>query len=190
MMRVISVISTLFLLSSVINSAEPVLRQIIPRGGQRGTEVSVRLHGERLKDAESLLYYTSGIETVELNVVDAKKIDAKLKIAADCRLGEHSLRVRTRSGLSSFFTFWVGPYPSVEEKEPNSLFEEAQPISIGVTVVGAAIGVMYVEPSASGFLMRLATRRGQCLGLDGSSHPPQCRLRFRARPAQVHRPIS
>ncbi len=122
--------------SGSLFGAEPVLRQVLPRGAQRGTDASVRLHGDRLADAVAIVYYTPGLETVELKVVDAKKVDATIRIAPDCRLGEHSLRVRTRSGLSSFFTFWVGPYPTVKEKEPNSSFQEPQPVAFGVTVEG------------------------------------------------------
>ena len=67
-----------------------------------------------------------------------RKLTAKFAISADAKIGQHELRVRTRNGLSKLFTFWVGPFPNVDEKEPNSSFEESQPISMNVTVNGVA----------------------------------------------------
>src|SRR5207244_8260197 len=57
-------------------------------------------------------------------------------IAADCRLGEHAMRVRTATGLSELRTFYVGALPNVEEKEPNSDFANPQKIDLNVTVNG------------------------------------------------------
>ena len=37
-----------------------------------------------------------------------------VKIAADCRLGEHAFRLRTATGLSELRTFWVGALPVVD----------------------------------------------------------------------------
>ena len=67
-----------------------------------------------------------------------RKLTAKFAISADAKIGQHELRVRTRNGLSKLFTFWVGPFPNVDEKEPNSSFEESQPIAMNVTVNGVA----------------------------------------------------
>ncbi|MEM7260974.1 MAG: PPC domain-containing protein [Planctomycetota bacterium] len=122
--------------TTCVRAAEPELRQIFPRGGQRGTAVDVRMFGERLFDAAEIIFHHPGITASTPTVIDGTKIDVRLSIASDCRLGEHAVRVRTRSGISSFFTFWVGPYPTVEEVEPNSEFLAPQPISLGVTVAG------------------------------------------------------
>jgi hypothetical protein len=59
-----------------------------------------------------------------------------VRVAPDCRLGEHVAQVRSASGISEFRTFFVGPYPAVAEVEPNSLFEQPQPIEMNVTVEG------------------------------------------------------
>ena len=53
-----------------------------------------------------------------------------VKIAADCRLGEHAFRVRTATGISELRTFCVGALPVVEEKEPNSDFATPQTIAL------------------------------------------------------------
>ena len=49
-----------------------------------------------------------------------------MQIAADCRLGEHAMRVRTATGISELRTFYVGALPAIEEKEPNGEFATPQ----------------------------------------------------------------
>ena len=86
----------------------PSLGAIRPVGGQRGTEIEVTLSGARLGDAKEILYYQPGITTVSITKVDDNNVKAKLKIAADCPLGLHDLRVRTATGISELRTFSVG----------------------------------------------------------------------------------
>ena len=47
---------------------------------------------------------------------------AKLKIAPDCPLGLHDLRVRTATGISELRTFSVGALKEINEVEPNNDF--------------------------------------------------------------------
>ena len=62
----------------------------------------------------------------------------KLHIEPTCQLGEQLFRVRTKSGISYARNFFVGQFPALEEKEPNTLLEEAQPITPGITIAGVA----------------------------------------------------
>ncbi len=117
-------------------AASPVLSNIIPRGGQRGTEVEVVFNGQRLDDAQELMIYEPGIEVAEFAVVNDKQVKAKLKVAADCVLGTKHIRVRSASGLSDLRTFRVGAMPNVAEKEPNSEFIKPQEIANNSTVEG------------------------------------------------------
>lgn len=117
-------------------AASPVLSNIIPRGGQRGTEVEVVFNGQRLDDAQELMIYEPGIEVAEFAVVNDKQVKAKLKIAGDCVLGTKHIRVRSASGLSDLRTFRVGALPNVAEKEPNSEFIKPQEIANNTTVEG------------------------------------------------------
>jgi hypothetical protein len=116
--------------------ASPVLGGISPRGAQRGTDAVFLLGGARLADAQEVLFYTPGFSTVKLEVVNDSQVKATVKIAPDCRLGEHALRLRTATGLSELRTFWVGALPVVEEKEPNSDFAAPQKIPLNCTVHG------------------------------------------------------
>ena len=61
-------------------AASPVLSNIIPRGGQRGTDVEVLFNGQRLEDAQELMIYEPGIEVAEFAVVSPTQVKAKLKV--------------------------------------------------------------------------------------------------------------
>ena len=130
------VLAFLAISSASALASSPVLSNIIPRGGQRGTEVEVVFNGQRLDDAQQLMIYEPGIEVAEFTVVNDKQVKAKLKIAADCLLGTKHLRVRSATGLSDLRTFRVGALPTVAEKEPNSEFIKPQEIANNVTVEG------------------------------------------------------
>ncbi len=107
-----------------------------PRGGQRGTEVVVNLHGVRIGDAKELLCYEPGFTVSKLETVNDNHVKATVKVAADCRLGEHSFRLRTASGVTEMRTWWVGALPVMDEKEPNNEFANPQKIPLNVTVHG------------------------------------------------------
>ena len=132
---------TLFILLSLLAplaAFSPELHLIEPRGGQRGTEVDVQFLGKRLENAYEILFYEPGISFSSFTKNEAAVVEAKLVIAADAMLGEHSLRVRTASGLSELRSFWVGQFPSVAETEPNATFDTAQRITLNTTVQGVA----------------------------------------------------
>jgi hypothetical protein len=124
--------------ASISFAATPNLGAIRPAGGQRGTEIELSLSGARIGDAQEILYYQPGISTVSLTKVDDKNVKAKIKIAPDCRLGLHDLRLRTATGISELRTFSVGAMPDIVEKEPNNDFANPQPIAMNSTVNGVA----------------------------------------------------
>jgi hypothetical protein len=110
----------------------------MPRGAQRGTEAVLDFSGARLADAKEVLVYYPGITVTNLAVVNPQQLKVTVKIAPDCRLGEHCFRVRASSGISEMHTFYVGALLAVEEKEPNNDLATAQPIPLNVTVHGVA----------------------------------------------------
>jgi hypothetical protein len=117
-------------------ATSPQLQDISPTGGQRGIELEVSFHGERLQDAEEVICYEPGLQILKLNLVTNKTVKAQIKIGSDCRLGEHHLRVRTTTGVSELRTFLVGPFPVVEEIEPNDEPAKAPKMPLNTTVVG------------------------------------------------------
>jgi hypothetical protein len=126
------------LLTASAGAATPSLTAVRPVGGQRGTELDVTFSGARLGDALEIVYYQPGIQTLSIKKVNNDAITARLKIAPDCSLGLHDLRVRTTSGISELRTFSVGALKEVTEAEPNNDFAKPQPIAMNVTVNGVA----------------------------------------------------
>lgn len=118
-------------------AANPSLGNISPAGGRRGTEVEATFSGARLKDAQSLFFYSPGISLKGIEPVNETSFKAKLTIAADCDPGLHAIRVRTASGVSNLQLFSVGALQEVAEVEPNSEFIKPQAIELETTVVGS-----------------------------------------------------
>src|SRR5437867_1187114 len=92
----------LFAIATSALATAPKLNSVSPPGGQRGTELEVRFNGERLDDAQEVVFYGPGVEVLEL-----KTNKARFKIAPECRLGEHQFRIRAASGISDLRTFFV-----------------------------------------------------------------------------------
>ncbi len=99
---------------STAQAASPSLTAIRPVGGQRGTELDVTFSGARLGDALEILYYQPGITTLSIKKVNNDAVTARLKIAPDCTLGLHDLRVRTATGISELRTFSVGALKEIK----------------------------------------------------------------------------
>ena len=118
------------------DAASPQLGIIQPRGVQRGSEAVLTFSGARLGDAEEVFFYEPGLAVTKIEPVDANQFKATVQVAPDCRLGEHTAQVRTKTGISEYRTFFVGPYPAHEEKEPNNDFENPQAVPLNVTVTG------------------------------------------------------
>ena len=124
--------------SGTATAASPSVGSVQPRGAQRGTDAAIVLSGGNLADAQEIVFYSPGFTVAKIEVVNPNAIKATVKIAPDCRLGEHALRVRTATGISEMRTFWVGALPVVDEKEPNSDFAAPQKIPLNCTVHGIA----------------------------------------------------
>lgn len=122
--------------SAPLRASSPSLGAINPRGLERGKTGELTFSGGRLTDAKSVLFYTPGLKLVSLKVVNDATVKATVEVAPTCALGEHPVRLLCASGISELRTLWVGPFPGVAEKEPNSEFTKPQPISAGVTVEG------------------------------------------------------
>lgn len=129
-------LSSLFFVAYVLPAASPRLVAITPTGGQRGTELALRFKGERLQDTREILCYELGLEVLKLGAVTNRLVEAQVKIAPDCPLGEHHLRLRAASGLSELRTFFVGPFPVVTEVEPNNDAAHAQKVDLNTTIAG------------------------------------------------------
>lgn len=117
-------------------AAYPTFTSTKPNGGQRGTDVKLTLTGDRLADFESLIFFSPGFSLKSVDKVEAKKVDVTIGIAPEVSPGNHLIRIRTKSGISHARQFFVGIFPNVEEKEPNSDFETPQVIQMNQTIEG------------------------------------------------------
>jgi hypothetical protein len=134
-----SFLLVLFLSIAPVSATSPHLAAINPTGAQRGTELELSFSGERLQDAEEIICYEPGIQVLKLNLVTNKMAAAQVKVAPDCTLGEHHLRLRTASGLSELLTFFVAPYPVVAEVEPNNDALKPQKVPLNTTISGVIL---------------------------------------------------
>jgi hypothetical protein len=124
------------LCSAGSEAASPQLSYILPPGVQRGHEHVLTFTGARVKDAEEVLLYGAGITVKKVEVIDPQNVRVTVDVSANCRLGEHIAQLRTKSGISDYRSFFVGALPVADEKEPNNLFEQPQPIDLNVCVAG------------------------------------------------------
>jgi hypothetical protein len=114
----------------------PSLGVVMPRGGQRGTEVAVTLNGGNLQDAADVMFYEPGITIKDLVAVDGAKATATFVIAPDCAVGTRALRLRTKTGVSNMQLFSVGNLKEISETEPNDDRVAAPVLELNTTVNG------------------------------------------------------
>ncbi|MCR9200827.1 MAG: PPC domain-containing protein [Planctomycetaceae bacterium] len=138
----------------------PTAGRIDPPVGQRGATHKALLLGARLQQIEEFLFYDAGIEVIahrpvaqiphdihgDLRPTPAgTAVELTLKIADDCRVGEHFFRLRTHEALSEMLSFWVTPFPCIKEHHwahdrtangGNGRPDLAQPVKRDVTVIG------------------------------------------------------
>ena len=68
-----------------------------------------------------IFFLSPGVKVVKINEADDNGFKAIIKAEADCPLGEHKVRLRTRGGLSELRTFYVGPFPTLREVPPRKV---------------------------------------------------------------------
>ncbi len=156
------------------SAGTPKLARLSPSGGQRGTTVEVEFAGKYLEQPRDVLFYESGITVESIEPVTSAigpngksvviepglRVRVKLKIAADCPLWPHGLRLRTASGLTEYQRFFVGPFPTVEENEVpvkgrNDKRETATSVPANTTVLGKLNDATDVD------VYRVEVKRGQ-----------------------------
>ncbi len=121
-------------------ATSPKLNSVTPAGGQRGTELELKLNGARLEDAPEVFFVRPGITVAKIDAVKTNSIRALVRIAPDCTLGEHQIRIRTASGVSDLRTFWVSAYTNLAEFETNNTTASAHRVPMGITITGNAGG--------------------------------------------------
>ena len=118
------------------DAAYPVLSSTTPRGAQRGSEVKIRIAGDKLADFQTLMFLTPGFTVKSVDKVEDKAVECNVAVAPEVRTGNHLVRVVTKTGISHGRQFFVGNYPNLDEVEPNNDLTLAQPITINQTIEG------------------------------------------------------
>ena len=126
-----------FLTPLVARATSPRITGLTPVAAQRGTEVELRLTGQRLDDTQEIVFYEPGIEIVKIESAKTNAIKAQLKVDSNCRLGEYHLRLRTAGGVSELRTFNVVPFPIANEVEPNNAVTNAQKVALNTAIAGS-----------------------------------------------------
>ncbi|MFO1485856.1 MAG: PPC domain-containing protein [Verrucomicrobiaceae bacterium] len=124
------------LCSTSLFAAYPTFTGTTPNGGQRGTEVKLTVTGSQLADFESLMFFSPGFTQKSVEKAENGKVELTIAIAPDVPPGNHLMRIRTKTGISHPRQFFVGIFPNVDEKEPNSEFETPQVIQLNQTIEG------------------------------------------------------
>jgi hypothetical protein len=128
--------AVLFMVAGAVRAASPHIGAIDPPGVQRGTDTDIAVTGGRLQDARGLLFYSPGIQVFSFHPVDGGRVRARLRVAPDCALGEHDVRLWTESGISELVPLYVGPFPPATCSGSNHDVAHAQPVPINSTVSG------------------------------------------------------
>jgi len=137
---------------------DPRLGSVSPPGVQAGTEVELSFNGSRLNDAEEILFYKKGFEVLKIEETAANRVRVKVKVAADCPLGEHPVRVRTKGGVTELKTFYVGPFPVVTRTRPAA-GQPHQKLPLNSTVASSV-------PNESQEIFTVDAKKGQRLSAE------------------------
>jgi hypothetical protein len=149
-------VSTLLPVAAFAGS--PKVTSTYPAAAQRGGEQEVTFSGQNLDDAKTVLFDEPGIGVTWVSA-DKGKLVAKIKPAPETRLGEHSFRVVTASGISDVRLFFITPFPLVAEVEDVKAPDAVQPVPLGTTVYGHA-------PNEDQDRFSVELKKGERLGVE------------------------
>lgn len=168
---------SLLLLSVAAEAGSPRLARIVPAGGQRGATVTVEFAGRYLEQPREVILYEPGITVEEIEKIDGEtdsndrqngrrdrgavnsRVRVRLKLAEDCELGPHGMRLLTANGVTEYQRFFVSPFPIIDEEESprerNDKVDAAKSVAPNTTVQGR------MNDQADVDLYRIEVQRGQ-----------------------------
>ncbi|MEM9701008.1 MAG: hypothetical protein AAF907_01035, partial [Planctomycetota bacterium] len=158
------------------DAADPRLTVVTPRGAQRGTEVKFAFEGQRLKDAQEVLFLDPGIVVTKIEPHpkgDDRRVYVTASIAPDARVGEHVVQLRCASGVSDLHTIWVGALPEVAEVDPKDApnTDPANPQRLAADLFDEAGGVTVTgrieNEDLDHYLLNLDAGQALCVEVEG-----------------------
>src|SRR5262245_36228964 len=150
----------LFFLLSAAAFAAPAVTQLVPCGGQRGTQVEVTAAGTF--DRWPVKVWSSDKAVVVAALAEKGKF--RVSISREAEPGVCRLRFHDETGASSLRPFVIGTLPEVAEAEPNDDPAKAQRIAESVVVNGKLAKAGDVDCFA------VSMKRGQTLVADLVAH--------------------
>src|SRR5207247_1334720 len=138
----------------------PRLYQVLPGGGQLGTNFEVVVSGQDLEQATGLLFSEPGITAELIGPTSPPTVDPKAKlpkgpqqssykfrvaVPAKTRLGMHDVRVVTPLGVTNPRAFVVGDLKEFVEQEPNNNVDQMQRVPLNSTVSGVIASPVDVD---------------------------------------------
>jgi hypothetical protein len=123
-----------------LHAAEPLLKELVPPGAQRGKTFTLALRGDRLAEGAEIITTLPAAVSRLAPRRDLERPDTELlflvQLSPDAPVGLYPIRVRTEEGLSNVAIFSVGDLPEASEEEPNNSMAEAQAINAPVAISG------------------------------------------------------
>jgi hypothetical protein len=111
----------------------PVLSSVFPQGSRPGQVVKAEILGEYLDRASAVLFSTEHIRG-RIAAARATGLTLEFEVSENAPYGYHQFRVVSPRGASNVLLFRVGDQPHILENEPNSRVEEAQAVTLPVTI--------------------------------------------------------
>ncbi|MDB6138393.1 MAG: peptidase domain protein, partial [Verrucomicrobiaceae bacterium] len=140
-------------------AAYPTFSTTKPNGALRGTESQLIVTGTQLQDFEGFIFMSPGFTLKSVDKVTPTAVTTTIAIAPEVPLGNHMIRIRTKTGVSHARQFFVGRYPNVEEKEPNDDFNAPQIVGFNQTIEG-------IVKSEDVDYYRLSAKKGQRIAIE------------------------
>jgi hypothetical protein len=148
-------IACLFLVAVALQAA-PTIRDIQPRGAQRGKTFTLYVRGDgltqgaQIKSTLPASFSQLTLSKDPLSDQGAARPGTVLPylvaLKADTPIGFYPIRVSTGDGISNVVLFSVGDLPEVEEiesknpKQPNNLPAEAEKVQVPAVINGTLVG--------------------------------------------------
>jgi hypothetical protein len=104
----------------------PAVSGVFPAGGATGSTFQTTISGSNLADVHSVFVSGGGVTVEKLPGGSESTCPVQFTVAPGAELGHRELRVVTKRGASNAGRIWVGRFPSIQEKEPNDLPNQAQ----------------------------------------------------------------